>query len=247
MPGLGALVGAELGRQGGGDAGGAPDLLVQLPNAAATYVGALELMTVLTDQTAALEAGRFTVRVISGGVLVPALTIDPNWVLVPAGSSRNAGVRFVGLQPGHGIYAQPLDTSIRISFDDLVAHSNDWKFSNGGISFERDDGVALDGQIGLKGTTSLLRSFSSNLFIYASDQANDVCIGKVSGGALAQNATGGFLSIPRITVTAAQKPTGAPGSGALAPTNSIAWDYTNKTLCIYDHNSAAWYRLVGIL
>lgn len=212
---------------GGGSGAFGSDTLVQLPNAVSTNVTALELVASLTNNGAGTEASQWDVKLLNAGAQVTAARFSPLQFFAPAFSTAaTPQLSFLGYTDS-GIYLTGAASTPQMVFK---IHDFQCLFADytSGMVF-----CNLNNKIGIGNDT--LRGMSNagnNLLFFTSD---DVQIGV--DGALATNATVGFLDIP----SCAGAPTGAPGSVRTGKVSMLA-DTTNSKLWI--RFGATWKGVV---
>jgi hypothetical protein len=220
------------GEAGGTGVGFTSDITVPLPNNGAppVMVPALQLVTSLTNATPGAEASKWVIKLLNAGVQVTALDIRPTQLLLPTGSNAAPGMSFqafptAGIVPGNGIGGLG---ALSLGANGTPILQVDYQ--NGLITIGSGYSYFLNTDLlrGMKQGGNGAAAGDHNVVIF-SDQ--DMQIG--SDGALATNATTGFLDIP----SCAGAPTGAPANvrtGKLA----LVGDSTNFRL--YLRFGATW-------
>lgn len=196
------------------------DTIVQLNNSGGTAVNTLELVTSLTTATAGSEASQWLVKLLSAGAQANSLIMRPGQLLAPNGAAATPGYGFLGTArdgttgSGYGMF-----------FDQASARLA-WSVAGAlGMTF---DGTNL---LNLGALGKMLFSISQDAGMQRNSSADvqlvtghDVVAG--ADGALATNATAGFLEIP----TCAGTPTGTVvvRTGKAA----IVYDTTNNKIAL---------------
>jgi hypothetical protein len=190
----------------GGGGGFGSDVLVPLPNSSAVNVTALELVASLTTDTPGAETGAWAHKLISGGAQTTSQDERPAQTLFPQGGSAATPPMSFQDYPHSGLYATNGSGSgaTIVSVNSYPMLLCD--YAHGVVSGGSPGNPFLVGTDYLRGMGQL----GSNVELFSNA---DVQVG--ADGALATNATLGFLDVPSMAGT----PSGTPGQvrGGKAP------------------------------
>lgn len=206
---------------GASGSGASSDMIIQLQNAIAALVDAVELTAALTANGAGVETAKWTIFLRLLGTLVPALDIRPNATLFPAGSAAAPSVAFQGdaVANTSGFYWSPGSSSLIA----IINGATQMLLQTAKLQLFPDASQIVMGTLGqvIVGCVS-----PANNAIFASTLGN---MQMGSAGALATNATKGFLDLP----TCAGAPSGVPSSTE-AGHKSMVYDTTNNKIWVYN-------------
>jgi hypothetical protein len=199
------------------------DTLVTLPNASASDVNALELITTLTTNTPGVEASKWVLKLLSAGAQVTALDLRPGQLLAASGLVGAPAYSFqsfptAGLMASAGIGGNG-DVRVVVNGTSLVFF--DWQLGIMTAGFGYSYMIGIDALRGFGQNGS-----GGNLYLFGDKNFQ---IG--ANGALNTTATVGYLEIP----SCAGAPTGVPspiGTGKII----LHYDSTNNK--IYAYNGA---------
>jgi hypothetical protein len=196
------------------------DTLVPLPNASASNVTALELVTSLTAATAGSEVSKWVVSLLSAGVQVTAMDVRPGQTLFPNGTVAAPGVAFQGAVGSGLSYDVPTSGMIfsvgGVQRMTLIGSTMTMLADASKISM----GTLGQGTYGMNGLTAQIAS-----------SLGDVEIG--TDGATATGATSGFLQLPGC----AGAPTGVPGQ---TKTGKVPMIIDSTNFKIYCNFGGTW-------
>lgn len=231
-----------------------PDTLLLLPNSASANVTAGEEIYTLTTNTAGSEASKYVLKLLSGGVQVVAMQVNPTQTYFPVNvDQRVPGVAFVtsgntGLNylPTGGTSGTPalqfavnngvnssstmfLDSNANLVLQNTGGGAHVWFGNDTTESIGHSAGAAailVFNNGNASGSMSFQISAAERIGI---SHAGDVLLGVPSP---ATNATSGFVYIPASA--------GAPTGTVTAPTGqaAIAVDKTNHKL--YHNDGSGW-------
>lgn len=214
---------------GASGSGASSDMIIQLQNAIAALVDAVELTAALTANGAGVETAKWTIFLRLLGTLVPALDIRPNATLFPAGSAAAPSVAFQGdaVANASGFYWAPGSSALVAIVNGITQMLLQ---SNGALQLFPDASKLSMGT--LAQVVFGVAAGAQNAQV--SSTLGNIQIGLP--GALLTTATKGFLDLP----TCAGAPSGVPANTE-AGHKSMVYDTTNNKIWVYN---GAWRGVV---
>ncbi len=202
----------------GGGGGFGSDTIVQLPNASAQQKTVLELIAAYISNVAGSESSNWVLKVLTAGAQAVAATFSAAQAVFPNGSAAAPGVAFAG-DPSSGVYRQGVQDNRLVDAGNGVVRWN-----------------AVDGLFMLLAGTALHWANAVGYGQGGANSANAIittatngCVEIGAAGALATNATAGFLS---------------PPSCAGTPTGTVANVSTGKVPMVVDTTgNKVWFQV----
>lgn len=203
------------------------DTTVQLPNAAATLVNALELIASLTTATAGSEVSQWLIKLLTGGAQGTFYTLKPSGVTIPAGTAAAPAVNFTGLT-NYGFFTQGATNGVSLA----VNGAETIRFSStlGGIW------ITGDGSLGMSTGSSAQIKFIQRVTgaaatgIAEATSINGTIVGATAAADILTSSGAGFLYEPNMA--------GAP---TVAPTSA----FTGKRATVFDDTNGKQWAYLG--